>query len=127
MQMNKKELEAFAKEAAKGIKTAQDLNEFSLMLKEITVEAALNAEMEDGEFELETPRDRDGTLEPKLVKKHQSRITSMDEKILWLYAQGMSTREIVQDFDEWYGVQISPTLISRVTNAVIDQVVDANS
>jgi putative transposase len=155
MQMNKKELEAFAKEAAKGIKTAQDLNEFSLMLKEITVEAALNAEMEehlgyekhaksliknnrngktskrikteDGEFELETPRDRDGTFEPKLVKKHQSRITSMDEKILWLYAQGMSTREIVQDFDEWYGVQISPTLISRVTNAVIDQVVDANS
>ena len=130
MQMNKKELEAFAKEAAKGIKTPQDLNEFSLMLKKITVEAALNAEMEehlgyekhaksliknnrngktskrikteDGEFELETPRDRDGTFEPKLVKKHQSRFTSMDEKILWLYAQGMSSREIVQAFDEWY-------------------------
>ena len=47
MQMNKKELEAFAKEAAKGIKTPQDLNEFSLMLKKITVEAALNAEMEE--------------------------------------------------------------------------------
>jgi len=155
MQMNKKELEAFAKEAAKGIKTPQDLNEFSQMLKKITVEAALNAEMdehlgyekhaksvmqnsrngktskriktEDGEFDLDTPRDRDGLFEPKLVKKHQSRFTSMDEKILWLYAQGMSTREIVKAFDEWYGADISPTLISRVTNAVIDQVIEWQS
>lgn len=155
MQMNRKELEAFAKEAAKSIKTPQDLNEFSLMLKKITVEAALNAEMdehlgyekhakslvknnrngktskriktEDGEFELETPRDRDGSFEPKLVKKNQSRFTSMDDKILWLYAQGMSTREIVQAFDEWYGADISPTLVSRVTNAVIDQVVEWQS
>ena len=155
MQMNKKELEAFAKEAAKGIKTPQDLNEFSQMLKKITVEAVLNAEMdehlgyekhaksvmqnsrngktskriktEDGEFELDTPRDRDGLFEPKLIKKHQSRFTSMDEKILWLYAQGMSTREIVKAFDEWYGADISPTLISRVTNAVIDQVIEWQS
>ncbi|MEC9320230.1 MAG: IS256 family transposase, partial [Pseudomonadota bacterium] len=153
--MNKKELEAFAKEAAKGIKTPEDLNEFSQMLKKITVEAALNAEMdehlgyeknhkstssnsrngksskrvktEDGEFELDTPRDREGTFEPKLVKKHQSRFTSMDDKILWLYAQGMSTREIVNAFDEWYGAEISPTLVSRVTNAVIEQVVEWQS
>ena len=153
--MNKTELEAFAKEAAKGIKTPKDLNEFSQMLKKITVEAALNAEMEehlgyekhaqsviknsrngktskrikteDGEFILETPRDRDGSFEPKLIKKHQSRFTSMDEKILWLYAQGMSTREITQAFDEWYGADISPTLISRVTNSVIDQVVEWQS
>jgi putative transposase len=155
MQMNRKELEAFAKEAAKGIKTPEDLNDFSRMLKKITVEAALNAEMEehlgyekhaksvvnnsrngstskrikteDGEFDLDTPRDRDGSFEPKLVKKNQSRFTSMDEKILWLYAQGMSTREIVQAFDEWYGADISPTLISRVTNAVIDKVVEWQS
>jgi transposase-like protein len=155
MNMNKKELEAFAKEAAKGIKTPEDLNEFSQMLKKITVEAALNAEMdehlgyeknhkstssnsrngksskrvktEDGEFELDTPRDREGTFEPKLVKKHQSRFTSMDDKILWLYAQGMSTREIVNAFDEWYGAEISPTLVSRVTNAVIEQVVEWQS
>ncbi len=155
MQMNKKELEAFAKEAAKGIKTPEDLNEFSLMLKKITVEAALNAEMdehlgyeknqqssspnsrngksfkrvktEDGEFELNTPRDRDGSFEPKLVKKHQSRFTSMDDKILWLYAQGMSTREIVSAFNEWYGAEISPTLVSRVTNAVIEQVIEWQS
>ena len=51
----------------------------------------------------------------------------MDEKILWLYAQGMSTREIVQAFDEWYGADISPTLMSRVTNAVIDKVVEWQS
>ncbi len=96
--MNKKAIEAFAKEAAKGIKTAEDLNQFSQILKKITVEAALNAEMEDhlgyekhqkststnsrngqtskriktedGEFEINTPRDRDGTFEPLLIKKH---------------------------------------------------------
>jgi putative transposase len=155
MQMNKKELEAFAKEAVKGIKTPEDLNEFSQMLKKITVEAALNAEMddhlgyekhqqskksnsrngksskriktEDGEFELDTPRDREGSFEPLLVKKHQSRFTSMDDKILWLYAQGMSTRDIVNAFDEWYGAEISPTLVSRVTNAVMDKVIEWQS
>jgi transposase-like protein len=51
----------------------------------------------------------------------------MDEKILWLYAQGMSTREIVQAFDEWYGADISPTLISRVTNSVIYKVIEWQS
>ena len=155
MQMNKKELEAFAKEAVKGIKTPEDLNEFSQMLKKITVEAALNAEMddhlgyekhqqskksnsrngksskriktEDGEFELDTPRDREGSFAPLLVKKHQSRFTSMDDKILWLYAQGMSTRDIVNAFDEWYGAEISPTLVSRVTNAVMDKVIEWQS
>lgn len=153
--MNKKELEAFAKEAAKGIKTPEDLTEFSQMLKKITVEAALNAEMdehlgyekhqpsksnnsrngksskrvktEDGEFELDTPRDRLGSFAPKLVKKHQSRFTSMDDKILWLYAQGMSTRDIVNAFDEWYGAEISPSLVSRVTNAVIEEIVEWQS
>lgn len=51
----------------------------------------------------------------------------MDDKILWLYSQGMSTREIVNVFDEWYGTDISPTLVSRVTNAVIEQVVEWQS
>ncbi|MBE0459959.1 IS256 family transposase (plasmid) [Pseudoalteromonas sp. KG3] len=153
--MNKEELEAFAKEAAKSIKTPDDLNQFSQMLKKITVEAALNAEMdehlgyqkhskstssnsrngktskriktEDGEFELDTPRDREGSFEPQLVKKHQSRFTSMDNKILWLYAQGMSTRDIVNAFHEWYGADISPTLVSRVTSAVMEQVTEWQS
>lgn len=153
--MDKKTLEAFAKEAAKGIKTPDDLTEFSQMLKKITVEAALNAEMdehlgyekhkpsrsnntrngksskrvktEDGEFELDTPRDRLGSFDPKLVKKHQTRFTSMDDKILWLYAQGMSTRDIVNAFEEWYGAEISPSLVSRVTNAVIEEIVEWQS
>jgi transposase-like protein len=153
--MDKKALEAFAKEAAKGIRTSDDLTEFSQMLKKITVEAALNAEMEehlgyekhkpsksqnsrngkstkrvkteDGEFELDTPRDRLGSFDPKLVKKHQTRFTSMDDKILWLYAQGMSTRDIVNAFDEWYGAEISPSLVSRVTNAVMEEIVEWQS
>lgn len=54
---------------------------------------------EDGEFMLDIPRDREGSFEPLLVKKHQSRFTSMDDKILWLYAQGMSTGDIVRAFD----------------------------
>jgi len=153
--MNKKELEAFAKQAAKGIKTESDLNDFRAMLTKVTVEAALNAELEhhlgyqkndkapadnhrngyshkqvkteDGCFELETPRDRNGSFEPEIVKKNQSRFTSMDDKILHLYAKGMTTRDIVATFDEMYGADISPTLISRVTNSVLERVVEWQS
>ncbi|WP_019529925.1 IS256 family transposase [Dasania marina] len=150
--MNHDELKAIAQAAAKNIKTEADLNEFRQMLTKITVETALNAELddhlgyarhetsgasnsrngftsktlqtEDGQFQVDTPRDRAGSFEPLLVKKHQRRFTSMDDKILFLYAQGMSTREIVTTFKEMYGADISPTLISKVTNAVIDQVVE---
>ena len=153
--MNKKELEAFAREAAKTLKTEKDLNEFSQMLTKITVEAALNAELdehlgyerhqasdntnsrngytsktlrtEDGQFELNTPRDREGSFEPQLVKKGQTRFTSMDDKILSLYAKGMTTRDIVACFKEMYKADISPTLISRVTEAVMGRVVEWQS
>jgi len=153
--MNKKELEAFAREAAKGMKTEQDLNDFRQMLTKVTVEAALNAELEhhlgyqknaysdstnyrngstskilrteDGQFELDTPRDRNGDFEPQLVKKNQTRFTSMDDKILYLYAKGMTTREIVATFKEMYGAEVSPTLISKVTNAVLDEVIEWQS
>src|SRR5690554_7493576 len=57
---------------------------------------------EDGQFEISTPRDRNGSFEPQLVKKHQTRFTSMDDKILSLYAKGMTTREIVATFKEMY-------------------------
>ena len=148
--MDRKTLEAFAREAAKGLKTEKDLNEFSQLLTKITVEAALNAELdehlgyerhqasdnannrnghtaktvktEDGQFELNTPRDHEGSFEPQLVKKGQRRFTSMDDKILSLYAKGMTTREIVATFKEMYDADISPTLISKVTEAVIDKV-----
>jgi transposase-like protein len=62
-----------------------------------------------------------------LVKKHQRRFTSMDDKILFLYAQGMSTREIVTTFKEMYGADVSAALISKVTDAVLEQVVEWQS
>lgn len=100
------------------------------MLTKITVETALNVELDDhlgyskhsptvtansrngytsktlqtesGQFEVEIPRDRAGSFELQPVKKYQRRFTSMDDKILFLYAQGMSTREIVSTFKEMY-------------------------
>jgi len=149
--MDKNELMALAQAAAKNIKTETDLNEFWQMLTKIAVETALNAELddhlgfdkheqsdshnsrngytsktlktEDGQFEVDTPRDRSGSFEPQLVKKHQRRFTSMDDKILFLYAQGMTTREIVTTFKEMYDADVSASLISKVTDAVIEQVI----
>ena len=125
------------------------------MLKKVAVEVALNAEMDDhlgydkheqphssnarngfssktvqteeGVFELNTPKVRDSSFEPKLVKNHQTRFTAMNDKILYLYAKGMSTREIVEAFDEWHDAEISPTLVSKVTNSVLEQVVEWQS
>lgn len=153
--MNKKELQAIAQAATKNIRTEADLNEFRQMLTKITVETALNTELddhlgfarhessgsgnsrngytsktlqtEDGQFELNTPRDRAGSFAPQLVKKHQRRFTSMDDKIHFLYAQGMTTREIVTTFKEMYGADVSPALISKVTDAVIEQVIEWQS
>jgi putative transposase len=75
-----------------------------------------------GEIELETPRDRQGTFEPQIVAKGQSRFTGFDGKILSMYARGMSTREIQGHLQEIYNVDVSPTLISDVTDAVLEEV-----
>jgi putative transposase len=75
-----------------------------------------------GEIALETPRDRQGTFEPKIVAKGQTRFTGFDDKILSMYARGMSTREIQGHLEEIYGVEVSPTLISNVTDAVVEEV-----
>ncbi len=148
----KKKLKALAAELAKGLKTEADLNAFSRMLTKLTVETALNAELtehlghekntpksgsntrngyssktllcDDGEIELNTPRDRENTFEPQLIKKNQTRITQMDSQILSLYAKGMTTREIVATFKEMYDADVSPTLISKVTDAVKEQVAE---
>jgi len=77
---------------------------------------------EFGEVEIETPRDRNGTFAPKIVAKHQTRWTGFDDKILSMYARGMTTREIQAHLEEIYGVEVSPTLISNVTEAVQDEV-----
>ncbi|MEQ4854183.1 transposase [Escherichia coli] len=110
--MDDKQLQALANELAKNLKTPEDLSQFDRLLKKISVEAALNAELThhlgheknqpksgtnsrngystktvtttDGPMELRTPRDRDGSFEPQLVKKNQTRITGMDNQILAL-------------------------------------------
>ncbi|MFK5214730.1 IS256 family transposase, partial [Glaesserella parasuis] len=150
--MNEKQLHALAAEFAKNLKTPEDLNQFSRMLKKITVEAALNGELTDhlgyekhqprkgknarngytsktvicdeGEIEIETPRDRDGTFEPQLIKKNQTRITGMDEQIIALYSKGLSNQEIVEMFKELYDADVSSSLISRVTDAVKERVME---
>ncbi len=147
--MNKDRLQALANELAKDLKTPQDLSDLSAQLTKMTVEAALNAEMdyfldkeegnsrngynrkqlkgEHGQFELNTPRDRQSKFEPQLVKKRQTRITGMDDQIMALYAKGMSTRDIVDTFEEMYGVDISPALVSQVTNSIMERVVEWQS
>jgi transposase-like protein len=68
-----------------------------------------------GEVTLATPRDRKGTFEPQIVGKHQRRIPDFDEKILALYAKGMTTRDIQEIVEQLYGVEVSPTLVSAIT------------
>ena len=75
-----------------------------------------------GEVEIEVPRDRKGTFEPKIVPRHQRRFSGFDDKILSMYARGMTTREIQGHLQEIYGVEVSPSLISEVTDAVIEEV-----
>lgn len=76
---------------------------------------------ERGGIAVEVPRDRAGTFEPRLVGKHQRSFDGFDDKILSLYARGMTTRDIQRHLEELYGVDVSPDLISRVTDAVLDE------
>ena len=75
-----------------------------------------------GAIDIQVPRDRNGTFEPKLVKKRQRRLEGFDDKVLALYSRGLSTRGIQEQLEELYGVDVSPTLISNVTNTVMDDV-----
>jgi transposase-like protein len=75
-----------------------------------------------GEMELSIPRDRQGNFEPILVPKHERRIAGLDEKILALYARGMSTRDISAQLEELYGAKVSASVISEVTDAVMEEV-----
>jgi len=77
---------------------------------------------EDGEMDLAVPRDRDSSFEPRIIKKGQSRFEGFDDKIISMYARGMTVREIQGHLKEMYGVEVSPDLISRVTDAVMDEV-----
>lgn len=140
-------------ELAKQIKTEHDLAALSRHLMKLTVERALTAELDDhlgynkhapegknsgnsrngataktlkgdfGEVQIHTPRDRKGTFEPLLVRKGQTRFTAFDDQILALYARGMTTRDIADMFQQMYGADISHSLIAKVTDAVLDEVV----
>ena len=74
-----------------------------------------------GEVEVRVPRDRNGTFEPQLVPKHQRHFDGFDDQILALYARGCSVRDIQAHLQELYGVEVSPDLISSVTDAVVDE------
>lgn len=152
--MDQDKLKALAAELAKGVKTEKDLGELTQQLVKLTVETALGAEMEahlgyrrhdpagrgsgnsrngatpkrlkgqHGEVEIATPRDRNGSFEPQLVRKGQTRLTCMDDQILALYAKGLSTRDIVEAFQEMYGAEVSAALVSKVTERVLEQVLE---
>lgn len=76
---------------------------------------------DSGPVEIRVPRDREGTFDPKLVKKHQRRLEGFDEKVIALYARGMTTRDIQQHLRELYGTDVSPELISRATDGVLEE------
>ena len=115
-------------------------------LKKALTERALNAEMDHhlgqedqtdnnrngygrktvmtdtGTLVIEVPRDRQASFDPQLIAKYQRRFPGFDEKIISMYARGMSTREIVGHLHDLYGIDVSPDLISTVTDAVLDEV-----
>lgn len=151
------QLQAHVTELAKGVKSEADLNTLTQKLVKMTVEAALGAELEEhlgyskhdpvgrgsgnsrngtsskrlkgqhGEVEISVPRDRAGSFEPQFVRKGQTRLTQMDSQILALYAKGMSTRDIVDAFKEMYDADVSATLISKVTEQVMEAVTEWQS
>src|SRR5690606_21793491 len=151
------QLKAHVTQLAKGLKSQADLGDLTQQLVKMTVEAALGAELDDhlgydkhdpagrgsgnsrngstrkrlkgqhGEVEIDAPRDRTGTFGPQFVRKGQTRRTQMDDQILALYAKGMSTRDIVDSCWEMYGAEISATLVSKVTDRVLESVIEWQS
>lgn len=77
---------------------------------------------EHGAVPIEVPRDRAGTFEPQIVPKHATRVPGLDDKIVALYARGLSTRDIQEELSALYGAEVSPMLISRVTGAVHEEI-----
>jgi putative transposase len=77
---------------------------------------------DEGEVDLSIPRDRNGNFTPQILEKHQRRLSCLDDKIISLYSRGMSTRDIQAEIKDMYGTDVSPTLISHVTDSILDEV-----
>ena len=137
----------------KGPMTQGDLDTMLRSLKKAVIERAMNAEMtghlgygpgeekpedqsnhrngtspktvitDDGPIRIEVPRDREGSYEPQLIGKHERRFTGFDQKIVSMYARGMTVREIQGYLLEMYGTEVSPDFISTVTDEVMAEVV----
>src|SRR6185295_13888787 len=135
-----------------GLLTAQDIEAAMRRFKKALIERALGAELthhlgypagaappvdgankrngttpktvltDDGTVEIDVPRDRTGSFEPVLLPKHERRFTGFDDKILALYARGLPVREIQKFLSEMYAVEVSPALISTVTDAVVSEI-----
>jgi putative transposase len=80
-----------------------------------------------GDVVIDTPRDRDGSFAPLLIGKHERRLVGFDDKVIAMYSRGMSVREVQAHLVEMYGVEVSPTLISEITDAVISEVTEWQS
>ena len=145
--MDKKQLRQFIKE--NNLKSALDVQNALKELFADTLQEMLEAELDDslgyekndiknkettnrrnghskkqvrseyGQIDLAVPRDREGDFEPVIVKKHQKSVTGIEDQILALYAKGVSTREIQDHLQQLYGIEVSPTLISNVTNKIM--------
>ena len=132
-----------------GIKDLNDVHEFVKMLTAETIQAALDSELDNelgyskydyknkqtsnsrngyspktvqgsmGEVEIQVPRDRDGEFEPQLVKKHQTDISAIEDKIIFLYSQGVSTREIQKTMQEMYGITVDDSRVSKITDKIL--------
>lgn len=149
---NKTEIDPQLEALVNSIKSPEQLEDLTRLLRQKAFEAMLEGEMEDhlgyakhdkagqltgnsrngyssktlkgeqGELTIDVPRDRNGDFEPVIIPKHQTRLPMFNEQIIALYSKGMSTRDIAATLLELYGVEVSPTLISRVTEQVLEQV-----
>jgi transposase-like protein len=132
-----------------GIKDLKDVHDFVKMITAETIQECLDSELEDelgyskydyknkqtdnsrngyssktvqssqGEIEIKIPRDRDCEYEPQLVKKHQMDISAIEDKILFMYSQGTSTRDIEKAMREMYGIEVDDTKVSRITDKIL--------
>lgn len=153
--MTKKNITAQIEQLLDGLDSQEEVAQATKLLHKRFFEKSLNAELDDhlgyekhsasgnsnsrngamrktlytddGALEIDTPRDRDASFEPQIIKKRQTRVPTLDSKIIFLYAQGLSTREIVNTLEELYGTEVSPTLVSRVTDAILEDIVEWQS